>query len=667
MALESSPAARSAVDDAWRQIETLVDDLTRLAQRPVAEGEFYPAFLNAAVRAGAARGGAVWSVEASGDLRLECHADCAPLLEAGESAPGHTAWLHAARDSGQIQSVAPRAGMRDRVVNPTDALLVVCPVLRDGRVLGLLEILQRPDISPDALCTYQELLTTLCATAADYLRHCELRRLRAREDTWNRTERFAELAHAQLDLEVTAFTVVNEGRQIAGCDRLSLALRRGAVYFLETISGVATFQRRANPVRYAEQLVGLAAATGEPLWVDGAAPDVAPPIAQALQLYVDEAHVRTLAVIPLHAPQSSVDSTAPREPPLGALVFEWFDAVRWDAERRERVHAVCRHAATAVANARRHSRIPWVRVWQRLDGLTGRRCWPQWVVGGLVVVALATVLSCVPADFTIPCRGRLQPQTQRRVFAPCDGRVEQLPVRHGDRVTEGQTLAALVSPDLDLASTRVWGELQTAEEQLRAVQASRLSTQPTTAEKRDEYARLTADEERLKKLLANLHEQKTILDEQRVGLRIASPIAGQVLTWEVAEQLEARPVKRGQALLTVADTDGPWTLELRVPDKHIGYVRDAQQEVQEHLAVTFVLATEPGQSYTGRVGHVALVTEADELKELFVTVTVAIDGQQELPRHPGAEVRARIACGRRSLGFVWLYDLLAAVRRWTFF
>ena len=75
MALESSPAPRSVADDAWRQIETLVEGLTRLAQSPVAEGEFYPALPNAAVRAGAARGGVVWSVEASGNLRLECHAD----------------------------------------------------------------------------------------------------------------------------------------------------------------------------------------------------------------------------------------------------------------------------------------------------------------------------------------------------------------------------------------------------------------------------------------------------------------------------------------------------------------------------------------------------------------------------------------------------------------
>ena len=125
-------------------------------------------------------------------------------------------------------------------------------------------------------------------------------------------------------------------------------------------------------MRCLEQLVSLAAATGESLWVEGAAPDLAPALAQALQLYVDEAHVRTLAVIPLHAPQAST-AAAHRALPLGALVFEWFEAVRWDPERRERVHAIGRHAATAVANARRHSRVP---------GSTSGNAWRGWSAAG---------------------------------------------------------------------------------------------------------------------------------------------------------------------------------------------------------------------------------------------------------------------------------------------
>ena len=141
-----------------------------------------------------------------------------------------------------------------------------------------------------------------------------------------------------------------------------------------------------------------------------------------------------------------------------------------------------------------------------------------------------------------------------------------------------------------------------------------------------------------------------------------SPLDGVVVTWNVHQLLEARPVERGEALLAVADLNGPWQLELDVPDYHAGYLLDARRELRPDLDVSFILATDPGVTYEGRVSDVALATAAAENVGPAVLVKALVDRGQISGVRPGATVVARIHCGRRSLGFVWLHDLWAAIR-----
>jgi hypothetical protein len=48
---------------------------------------------------------------------------------------------------------------------------------------------------------------------------------------------------------------------------------------------------------------------------------------------------------------------------------------------------------------------------------------------------------------------------------------------------------------------------------------------------------------------------------------------------------------------------------------------------------------------------------------VLVTVDVAKDELAAERRRPGATVIARVACGRRSIGYVWFHDFYAAVRK----
>ena len=135
-----------------------------------------------------------------------------------------------------------------------------------------------------------------------------------------------------------------------------------------------------------------------------------------------------------------------------------------------------------------------------------------------------------------------------------------------------------------------------------------------------------------------------------------------MVTWNVDQLLESRPVERGQALLAVAQIDGPWVIELEVPDDNMGHVLDAQRKFGNDLKVTFLLATDPGVTHHARITKTALVTEARGEQPPTTRVTIAIPPNAKLRRRPGATATAEIYCGQRSLGYVWLHDLIDAVK-----
>ena len=60
--------------------------------------------------------------------------------------------------------------------------------------------------------------------------------------------------------------------------------------------------------------------------------------------------------------------------------------------------------------------------------------------------------------------------------------------------------------------------------------------------------------------------------------------------------------------MTVADLEGPWGLELRIPDDRVGHVLDALPKGGGTLDVSFILATDPGvdpdmRAWTRRTGN----------------------------------------------------------------
>jgi multidrug efflux pump subunit AcrA (membrane-fusion protein) len=469
--------------------------------------------------------------------------------------------------------------------------------------------------------------------------------------------------HRSLDVATTAYTLANDGRILLGCDRLCVLTAYGKTCRVRAMSGVDTVDGRSPLVSSMERLAAAVLAVGEPLWTTGDTEQLPPRLEEMVHQLIDHSHARTLAVVPL-SPTSQDDS--PPDSPGGALLAEWFAETPQTASTSRSLEAVARHGGQALANAEQYQDLPFVSLIKALSAvrwLTRARQLPRTVLVFLALAATVLALVFIPADFFIEARGALQPEIRRDLFAPNDGVVDQVHVEHADYVSRGELLVELRNAELDFEYTRILGEIQTNRQQLDSVQAARLQSQRTAATRAEDDEQLAAREEELKEFLVSLVEQQAILEQQKQALQVASPIEGQVLTWDTLRTLDARPVQRGQLLVTVVDPAGPWILEVDVPDYQIGYILDARQRGEPQLPVTFILATDPGITYRGYVKRVAMVTDTDETNISSVLVMVTITGQQVARPRPNASVIAKIHCGRQPLGYVWFHDLIEFVRR----
>jgi multidrug efflux pump subunit AcrA (membrane-fusion protein) len=653
-------------DPDWIEFEGLLSEMARIAKSGLPFDRLARSLLERTVHILAAVGGAVWLGARSAPMRMQCQLDYDELAStSGDS--DHQQLLEHAREIGEMVVIPPGGEMigARTVTNPTDLTLLIAPLKVDQDVVGLFEILQRPSTSAAAIQGNRRLLGLVCELAADHLRLQELRQLR---DAELRTEQFEDLlarVHGSLDLRAVAYELVNSGRQFIGCDRVSVAIRKGKRFELIAISAIDTINRRSNAVRRLEELAARVAAANETVWYDGEGEKaLAPQILEPLQRFADDAHPRIVGLVPLTVQlQSNSEALLP---PLGVLIVEQFDS-ELDPLARARAARAATHGAAALANALQYESLPTLPLARRRSRPLGRpdvRMATKLAV--LAAAILVAALFLLPADFNVHAEGELQPQQQQHLFAPMDGQVSSLHVQHGDDVSAKDVLLELRSPDVELQRQRIQGEFDTTQQRISAIESSLLQADDADDADISHFNQLAAEQEELTQLLASQREQLALLREQREKLVIASPMDGQVLTWDLEQSLTDRPVQRGQLLLTVANLKGPWMAELSVPDDEIGHVLAAQSEAAP-LSAKFQLATNRGVDYEGEIIRVASRTETSEDDRPVVRVTMDVDEKAIGDLRPGATIFADIHCGTRSLAYVLFHDLVETVQGWLNF
>ncbi|HEX3447525.1 MAG TPA: biotin/lipoyl-binding protein [Isosphaeraceae bacterium] len=669
------------------QIRKLVAEIADLAESDIQPNEFYVEFLNRSVAAVAATGGAFWMMDGRGGLRLQYQLEfgATGLMDGRVKTAPHDALLGCMLQASQAQIVPPSAVIEGvpQAFNPTEYALIISPLMVDKQVVGLLEILMDPTRRAAQQKSTLRFVSDLCDLAATYLKNRQMRQMMSQQRLWNQLEGFTHQIHGSLDLKETAYAVVNDGKRLVACDRLTVALKIGGRTMVEAVSGQEVVEQRSNLVRELTRLCKVVIRSGEDLVYTGNTDGLAPDIRDALEMYVDESGSKVVVATLLHKPEAidtGPETKVKDKVPFGCLVAEQIGDELAPTDMHARTEVVSRHASTALFNSQEHHKIflkPLFKAlgspWRMLRGRTLAK------IGAALAVVLAVIaaMAFVPCTLTIEGHGSLLPEARQKIYAPVAGIVGEVLVDHDARVKKGDILAKLDSFELQkelkqlfLDNTKALSQMNSLEIQAQKLNSSQENQEQLQVRAQQAEARITAKYTR---------EQIEILNDQIESMNIRSPQDGIITTWEAKKNLLGRPVEIGTELLQVAATDGDWIMEVEVPDDDMGPILAAHSKLEKEIAegkkkvgttlpAYFVPMTGPETLYEGYVVRIApgaeTMAESEQYKNRhIVKVTVGFSDavrKDYLARNqidemrPGAEVRARVDCGRTNLAYYLL-------------
>jgi hypothetical protein len=149
-----------------------------------------------------------------------------------------------------------------------------------------------------------------------------------------------------------------------------------------------------------------------------------------------------------------------------------------------------------------------------------------------------------------------------------------------------------------------------------------------------------------------------------------------VLNSNFKEDLVGKAVKPSEPILRLGAKDGPWELELKIPQKHIGQVLYAFERLKvQELDVDFLLTADPTRKFKGKLSRDKIAGEANPNRddnnesEPVVIAYVRIDdpsipADYRIPPElllTGTEVHTKVRCGNHRMGYSLFYGV------WEFF
>ena len=488
----------------------------------------------------------------------------------------------------------------------------------------------------------------------NYYRSVESRSLREELKFMHSLQRFRErLASSSEPLELL-YELVNEVANFVSADRVTVFRGKANRFEMVAISGVSTLSSSSEISNLLNAAVNEVAEKGLPAEV--ASSDEK---SHFVERYFKRSNCLQMIAVPILS-----KSLKAHESFRGVLLFEVFGESS-KISLDEKLLRIVEQVNLGLTNAfESESKVNSFRVMGKQGLLaSGRRTFKfqKWIAG-LVLTALIFGLFFLKTDFFIKADGQILPFEQRRIFAPGDGEIAKVFDARDDVFKKGEPLIRIRSLDLEMQIARVKGEQMATQEKLFAIESRRITGGGRAeVERENSNSALSASAEELQILLESQNAQLEILNRQLSILEVESPLDGQIVTWQFRKLLDARPVQRGQLLMTIADVNGGWIGELEVSDYRAGYVMEALQE-SGTLPVKFVLVSSPDQIHSGRVTSASYSTDEDQMGRPIMRATVAVDWESEVKPRSGAKIIAKIKCGKKPLIYQWFHEPVANFR-----
>jgi multidrug resistance efflux pump len=474
-----------------------------------------------------------------------------------------------------------------------------------------------------------------------------------------------------------AYIAANECRRMLGADRVSVGEQFGPRVKIQAVSGQQAVSARSNAVRLLATLAEQVCATGEKLTFTGDTRKFPPQFETLLADYLLDSRSRVIIIQPVFGPKrkdpEAIDKPelevhSDKPAPVGVLIIEQISETPLPSDLDARLDRISPHVGLAFDNAQACERVFLLPLWTFIGNwrsrLRGRTTWK--VGAALAALALISlILTFIPWDYRVTGKGRMMPRERRGVFAPWDGDVFELKAHSGSVVHAGDVLLQIRNEELT-AKLHTQEALLRSKEQEAAAIAAQLNDNSAPLSRSNEIE-LLGKQAQVKAEIEGTKLQVESLTRQFQALEVRAPIDGKIATFRIEEQLRKRPVKRGDLLLEIMDDTRDWRLEVEVPENRIGHILEAQRIAgKDDLKVKYMLATDTDHDYYGTLETLANRSVSSEAEGVVVPVYVALSETGPVPEAPsiGAEVTAKIYCGKRSLGYVWFGDVIEAIRKY---
>ncbi len=659
-----------SVEQVRNRFIQLAREIEEYSQANVPEQTFFKEFLKRVIKAVGAQAGAVWLRNGRDQLDLVCNQG---LQQTGfyddpKASTLNQQLLTDVISHGQACTFSPDDSRGAKL--PTKDLILLAAIKSNQKCIGVVQIFQKADTPKQVRPEFLQFVEQMCRFAGHFMDRQSTVALASKAPSFaEQFKRCVLKLHRTLDVSDVAATAASIGRQLTGCDRLSVTVQWRRKSVIKAISDQRSVDHRSNLVRNMAAMSSRVIAMREPLTYTGELDHFPTQIEEPLRDFVQESGSKMIMIVPLFKTHPLIDlrddlsqlrRKEKKRTPIGGLIIEQFFESRPQPELIDKVNLLADHTATALSNARSHQDLILMPLW-RFCG----RCF-TWIEGRnqLKVAAVLAVIAGVilammftPYEYRIDGEGRLMPVIQRDVFAPWNGKVDVIKAENKDFVNQGQELLILSYDPLNSELLAAQVDLDGKRNLLFALQAE-LDEAFQTPENEDDI-RLQGKIEEIRIEIEGAREEVKTLKKRASRLTVLAPISGRIATFQVDQLLQDRPVRRGDILLQIMDTSGDWHLELEVEERRLGHLLRAQETLgTKRLPVEFVLSTASDMIFCGELKNIGTRTDASNLTGSIVEVLVEVDTNKLPNLRIGAEVQAKISCGERSLGYVLLGDLI---------
>lgn len=533
-------------------------------------------------------------------------------------------------------------------------------LIQDGKSAVVLEVLCDSVDVDKKQATIKRILPAFQELAQDYHRNGELIALRKKSQSGDRLFEFAKLLCTDLDSHRIEFEIANSAVRILEIDRAAIVLQTNGKLNLVAASGVSVIDQNSDATSRILQLAAKAIDSGLPFIETTSIEDRADKTDGNRDSVLVQAKTtaKPFAVYSLNSDKADSGNSGGARPKSQTLLFIESDSVARIEQMDSNV--LDRFMELACLRVQQSTRERERKNW--FASSSGNWFRSRAAIGCISAVIVFLVLVMFPAPLKIRATGQVVPVNQRGVYSPSDGDVVEVLVNHDDQVKVGDPLVRVHSSDLDFKIAKLLGENKATIEKLQAIESRQINNPNRGNNSNSDVDSLSTSVVELKIMKESQMAQINILKKQKRNLTVRSPIAGRVITWQLEKLLDARRVRQGQLLMTIADTDGQWHGELEINDTRIGHVLNAMKNSINPVRVSCVFVSNPDLGSHGKIISIDQSTKENLIGMPVVNAIAKFDFPPTIEQRPGAKIVANIHCGTRSLGYVWFHELIDAVR-----